>query len=692
MNQTYSIKDICYQPIGDESCLITSPMDFWKMNYTKMSNDEDIKFTAKCLKKSAERELPCFDRIGTPVQINAVLGKQGCENNEKCDDCNLCRKTARSLSVTFLVNNNYYTNRISEIWERDSFINEIQNFNEELKSGKINYRFINKNITKSFNNFNDFNIQLKEKDENKDKNITINDLIIDYMAERSIPDELEKQNNQNIGIVIISYVLMFLYISIFMGEISFFKFTRILVAVGGILVVILSFIGSVSIISLMGIKLSLISAEVVPFLVLAIGVDNMFIILGAKDKKNIGDLYEHIGSTLKEVGPSITTAALGEFLAFIVGYLTKIPALQSFCLAAAFAILIGYVLQITLFLAIVTLDEKRVRESRYDILTCIKFKKEIRDPTAKKCFSEFLSNQYIDFILKKPVKIIVLIFYCILFVISIIGCMNFSLGLDQNTTVTQNSSIYRYFHTQAEYVDIGPPAYLVFNKIDYLNKDNIKLLEDLSDNIAVLSSVEAPIFSWVKDFNKFMNKRGEWQPECNPNINYLEKLPFEIQVKEFLKIKIDSKCCNEFAVCGEQYRDDIVFDENGVIEASRFRFFHKPLTVQKVYVDSIIQTKTVLAEYSKNFTRTNLAVNPFEINGEKIDVDSAFPYSLFYVYYDQYLSIRGIFLENIMIALAAIFLAVQIIMNIKSAFLVIRKIFLIYFKIIIKFKITKKYL
>ena len=120
MNKTYSIKDICYQPIGDESCLITSPMDFWKMNYTKMINDEDIKLTAKCLKKSAERELPCFDRIGTPVQINAVLGKQGCENNEKCDDCNLCRKTARALSVTFLVNNNFYKNRISEILERDS--------------------------------------------------------------------------------------------------------------------------------------------------------------------------------------------------------------------------------------------------------------------------------------------------------------------------------------------------------------------------------------------------------------------------------------------------------------------------------------------------------------------------------------------------------------------------------------------
>lgn len=709
MNTTFSIKDICYQPIGDESCLITSPMDFWKMNYTKMVEDSDIKITAKCLKKSAERDLPCFDRIGAPVQINAVLGKQGCENNEKCDDCNLCRKTARALAVTFLVKNDYYKNRIAATWEKESFIYEIKEFTKELEKGEVNFRFAKddlnntgfrnfisrisfaemKNIDtksnhkeqivnlKSLENTNSL-VKFINSKENKEfdfkskaGNFTIQNLKVDFLAERSIPDELDLQNQQNIGIVVISYLLMFLYISVFMGEISLFKFSRVLVALGGILVVILSFLGSVALVSFLKIKLSLISSEVVPFLVLAIGVDNMFIILGAKDKKNIEDLYDHIGATLKEVGPSITTAAFGEFLAFFVGYLTKIPALQSFCLAAAFAVLIDYFLQITLFLAIVTLDEIRTRECRYDVVPCFKFEKEIRDPNKKKFFNEFLSNQYIDFILKKPVKMCVLVFYVILFVLSIIGCLNFPLGLDQNTTVTQNSDLYNYFHTQADFVDVGPPAYLVFYNIDYNNEKNLQLLENLVDNIAILSSVEAPIFSWFKDFKKFMNKRGEWQVECNPNFNYLEKLPLEIQVKEFLKIKINSKCCKEFAVCGEPYKDDIFFGESGLIEASRFRFSHKPLTKQSVYVDSIIQTKSVVSQYAQNFTTYENKDSIFEVNGEKVSISPAFPYSLFYVYYDQYLFIRGIFFENILIALASIFLAVQIIMNIKSALLVI---------------------
>ena len=57
--------------------------------------------------------------------------------------------------------------------------------------------------------------------------------------------------------------------------------------------------------------------------------------------------------------------------------------------------------------------------------------------------------------------------------------------------------------------------------------------------------------------------------KCNPNLGYLSTLPLEIQVREFLKIEIDNPCCSEDAVCGEPYKHDIFFNEDGKIEASR---------------------------------------------------------------------------------------------------------------------------
>lgn len=670
LGDTYSIDDLCYKPIEGKGCLITSPMDFWQMDVTKMNNDPDIKETAKCLKKTAQKDLPCFDKNGVPIQIDAVFGAQGCENNEICDECNICRRTAGALSVTFLFNNDFYKNKISEIWERDVFIHEINLFNEEMQ--------------------NKFNMKVELSNNNNDLNFFNNStnstqLRIDFMSGRSISDELDDQNKQNIWVVVLSYLLMFFYISIAMGEFPSLILSRVLVAFGGILVVILSFLGSIAIVSFLGIRMSLISSEVVPFLVLAIGVDNMFIITGAKDRKrmkskisNKGNEYvnkleltEEIAATLKEVGPSITTAAFSEFLAFSVGYYTKIPALQSFCLAAAFAVLIDYFLQITLFISIVTLDEIRVKNRRYDIFPCFKIGKnqDVKSARGKSNFQKFLSTTYYDFLMKVPVKIVIVILYLALFGCSVYSLTQFELGLNQSTTVGQDSDLYRYFQSQEKYVDVGPPAYLVFYNVDYDNTTNLEILDNLLDHISFLNTIKPPVYSWYKDFKKFMDQ--SFAAKCNPNIGFLSTLPLEIQVREFLKIQIDNPCCSEDAVCGEPYKDDITFNQEGKIEASRFRFQHIALVNQTIYVNSLIQTKVVAQEYSSKFTTYPGKSSLFEVKpGVNVELDTVFPYSLPYIYYEQYTYIRGLSIQSVMITLATIFLAVQLIVNIRSALVV----------------------
>ncbi len=56
---------------------------------------------------------------------------------------------------------------------------------------------------------------------------------------------------------------------------------------------------------------------------------------------------------------SITLASISEALAFLLGGLTKMPAVQAFAYYSAVAILADYFLQITCFCCVLVLDARR---------------------------------------------------------------------------------------------------------------------------------------------------------------------------------------------------------------------------------------------------------------------------------------------------------------------------------------------
>jgi Niemann-Pick C1 protein len=60
----------------------------------------------------------------------------------------------------------------------------------------------------------------------------------------------------------------------------------------------------------------------------------------------------------------------------------------------------------------------------------------------------------------------------------------------------------------------------------------------------------------------------------------------------------------------------------------------------------------------------------------------AFAYSLFYVYYDQYTYIKGILMEDTLLAIAAVLLSIEIITNLGIALFVALCVFLVSFNLL----------
>ncbi len=104
--------------------------------------------------------------------------------------------------------------------------------------------------------------------------------------------------------------------------------------------------------------------------------------------------------------------------------------------------------------------------------------------------------------------------------------------------MVKDSALYDYFDTLFDYGDAGPPAYVIFNHVNYTDPENLKQMELIDAELAGLNNtILSPIYSWVSPFSNFVST-GVWSDDCGSDKAMI--LPFDEQMKLFTKIEIDS--------------------------------------------------------------------------------------------------------------------------------------------------------
>ncbi|KAK5983363.1 hypothetical protein GCK32_008824, partial [Trichostrongylus colubriformis] len=92
---------------------------------------------------------------------------------------------------------------------------------------------------------------------------------------------------------------------------------------------------------------------VMPFLIIGVGSDDVFIIIHAMRKTNKKmSLEDQIAETMEEAGPSITVTSLTNILSFAIGILTPTPAISIFCLYTCVGLAVDFVYQVTATLSL----------------------------------------------------------------------------------------------------------------------------------------------------------------------------------------------------------------------------------------------------------------------------------------------------------------------------------------------------
>lgn len=162
----------------------------------------------------------------------------------------------------------------------------------------------------------------------------------------------------DIIIINISIVLLVTYSVIVLGTCHPVKI-RIIAPLIGIGCTMLSFGVAYGLCSAMQLKVTSIH-NLLPFLLLGIGADDMYVITAVADQVNPKMTSKRkMAKTLRLAGVSIMITSITDFVAFMVSGLSALPALKSFSIFAGIGILLDFVFEITVFSAYLACDMRR---------------------------------------------------------------------------------------------------------------------------------------------------------------------------------------------------------------------------------------------------------------------------------------------------------------------------------------------
>ncbi|PIA46753.1 hypothetical protein AQUCO_01500358v1 [Aquilegia coerulea] len=650
-----SLTDICSKPLGKD-CATQSVLQYFKMdpkNYDDLGGVEHAQYCFQQYTSAAT----CMTAFKGPLDPTTALGGFSANNYSE----------ASAFVVTYPVNNNVDQtssgNGKAVAWEK-AFIRLAK---EELMP-----------MAQSHN------------------------LTLSFSSESSIQEELKRESTADVITILISYIVMFAYISLTLGDAphisSFYISSKVLLGLSGVLVVMLSVLGSVGFFSAVGVKSTLIIMEVIPFLVLAVGVDNMCILVHAVKRQPVElPLEERMSNALVEVGPSITLASLSEVLAFAVGSFIPMPACRVFSMFAALAVLLDFLLQVTAFVALIVFDFLRAEDHRIDCFPCIKIpissNQSDKGPRQgqRGLLARYMKEIHAPILGLWGVKIAVIAVFIAFSFACIALSTRIQPGLEQKVVLPQDSYLQGYFNNISEYLRIGPPLYFVVKNYNYsLESRQTNQLCSISqcDTNSLLSEIARasltpkesyiakPAASWLDDFLVWMSPEAfgccrkftngtycppdDQPPCCSPDqglcslggvcsdcttcfrhLDLRNDRPSTAQFKEKLPWFLNALPSADCAKGGHgAYTNSLDLNgyESGVITASEFRTYHTPLNKQSDFVNSMRAAR----EFSSRVSNTL-----------KMDI---FPYSVAYIFFEQYLDIWRTALINLAMALGAVFI------------------------------------
>ena len=357
----------------------------------------------------------------------------------------------------------------------------------------------------------------------------------------------------------------------------------------------------------------------------------------------------------------------------LVLIITIFYSLVAFAFYAGMALFFDFMLQITCFVSLLSLDTDRQTNNRLDIFCFIKVSKiEATLTRDEGTLHKFVKKIYVPCLMNVISRLLVMIVFFGWLCVSIAMIPRIEIGLDQDMAFPEDSFVLKYFQTLKSELSIGVPTYFVLkgglNYSDYndqnlvcggpnCNLDSLSTQIYTNSKIPETSYIARPASSWIDDYFDWTliddccktDVNGEFRPHsasggtkysCKRTLTPQNRpVPknFNKYLSFFLQDNPDEVC----AKAGHaSYGNGLNIYKNpdtkeNTAGASYFMSFHTILKTSADYYNALKSARKI-AENITSTIRKSMREN--KRNEQDVMNVEVFPYSVFYVFYEQYLT------------------------------------------------------
>ncbi|VDK89114.1 unnamed protein product [Litomosoides sigmodontis] len=291
--------------------------------------------------------------------------------------------------------------------------------------------------------------------------------------------------------------------------------------------VILSLICTFGLLFRLGISFNPVSCTM-PFLILAVGVDDAFLMLGAwRTSDRQLPIEKRMAATMSDAGLSITVTSVTDFGCFALGYfLCPIPAVSDFCILTATGIMMDYLFQITFYASIMVYGGRK--ETVGGLISCcykMKSNGSATDErnTQQSYIHQWFGNIYAPFILRRDVRIISLISFLLYVSFAIYGCVSISVDISPRKYIRDDSPIQPFINLADKYIwaDNVMPIFYVMNPPDFRTAEARGRVNELIYRLehTPYSIGRVSTNFWLWEYQRFLNDF----PDIDYSKNFYEK-------------------------------------------------------------------------------------------------------------------------------------------------------------------------